>query len=90
MVHPRVAGLVDDGPVPRENEVGHCRHAHGEYPLAQEQLRPSTSIWDLPNVHTEIVRPRDNVLREKVHKYYKCQWCIWELIYPYFFVSCLH
>ena len=23
MVHPRVAGLVDDGPVPWENEVGH-------------------------------------------------------------------
>ena len=23
VVHPRVAGLVDDGSVPRENEVGH-------------------------------------------------------------------
>lgn len=64
VVHLWVASLVNNGAMTGENEVWHRRHAHSQHPVATRELRASTTGWNLPNVHTEIIRSRDNVLHE--------------------------
>ena len=52
--------MVDNGSVSWENEVGQVH-----FLIVQERLSVTTGVWDLPNVHTEIVRSTDNILKEK-------------------------